>query len=472
MDSNALNTAIQSVVKIHAISNPPEYDQPWQTKGPVASTGSGVVIETPRGLRVLTNAHVTEYAAFLEVRRHGSPDKFVATVEGIGHDCDLALLAVEDEVFFEAVEPIELGDLPHLSDKVSACGFPIGGEHLSVTQGVVSRIELAHYVQSQRLLLAVQIDAAINSGNSGGPVLQDGRLAGVAFQALDEGQNIGYMIALPVVRHFLADLDAGRDSRFPDLGVWAQKLESQSHRRFLGLDSKRTGVLVTRVVYGSSAWGTLEPGDVLLAAGGHDIAADGTVLQAEGEQRLHFSHVFSSRHVGERVSLRIWRNGEEHDRELELRPSASLVREVPADRSPSYFVYGGLVFVPLTRDYLRSWGEDWWNRAPHQLLAVYEEQIATPERQEVVVLQKVLPDRCNQGYHEFEQLILRSVNGKEPANLAEVVELCDRATGAHIEFEGIAGVRVVLDRALVAERHDEVLERFGAKPDRSADLRA
>lgn len=73
-------------------------------------------------------------------------------------------------------------------------GYPIGGESLSVTAGVVSRIELQEYAQGGETLLAIQIDAAINSGNSGGPVINEhDQLVGVAFQSLAtlDSENIG-----------------------------------------------------------------------------------------------------------------------------------------------------------------------------------------------------------------------------------------------------------------------------------------
>ena len=144
----------------------------------------GCVVQTPRGLRILTNAHCVENHVFIEVRRYGHSRRSTAEVEAIGHECDLALLMVPDPDFFEGTQPIPIGDLPRLSDQVSVCGYPIGGDRLSITQGIVSRIELIRYAQSQRRLLGVQIDAAINSGNSGGPVIKDGALVGVAFQTL------------------------------------------------------------------------------------------------------------------------------------------------------------------------------------------------------------------------------------------------------------------------------------------------
>ena len=136
--------------------------------------------------------------------------------------------------FFEGVTPIPVGDLPSLSDRVSVLGYPVGGDRLSITEGIVSRIEMSQYAQSQRRLLAVQIDAAINAGNSGGPVVADGKIVGVAFQGYDEGQNIGYMIGAPVVQHFLTDMENGTFDGFPDLGITTQYLESSSHRHSLG----------------------------------------------------------------------------------------------------------------------------------------------------------------------------------------------------------------------------------------------
>jgi S1-C subfamily serine protease len=208
----------QSVVKVLTVSDAPDYEQPWQNHGPSHSTGSGAIIRTERGLRVLTNGHVVQNQVFVEVRRFGQSKRFVAEVEGVSHECDLALLRVRREDFFEGAEPIALGDLPELGDGVTVCGYPIGGDRLSLTQGVVSRIEVSAYAHSQRPLLAIQIDAAVNSGNSGGPVFDGDKLIGVAFQSLEESQNIAYAIAIPIVKHFLRDLTT---SAAPTFRAWA-----------------------------------------------------------------------------------------------------------------------------------------------------------------------------------------------------------------------------------------------------------
>jgi S1-C subfamily serine protease len=464
-----LGHLLRSVVKVLCVSDAPDYEQPWQTHGPTSSFGSGAIIETRGGLRVLTNAHCVANHVFVEVRRYGNAQKYVAEVEAIGHACDLALLTVPDEEFFHGVSPIPIGRLPRLSDRVSVCGYPIGGERLSITEGIVSRIELVAYAQSNRNLLAVQIDAAINAGNSGGPVVRHGRLVGVAFQALDEAEQIGYMIAPSVVEHFLEDVVDGRVDGFPSLGIAVQPLESRAHRRSLRLPAGNGGVLVTRVDHGGSAAGVLRPGDVLLAVDGVHVASDGTVVLRDGELIEHAS-VVASRHVGDRMPVTVSRAGQKLDFVVELRAPQGLVSEERHDVRPSYFVLGGLLFVPLTRDYLKTWGESWWQHAPRELVALYEQGVRTSERQEPVVLQKVLADRVNQGYHDFESQLVESVDGAPVRSLAHLGQLVESGVGPFITIGLADGRSVVIDRAEASERHEAILRRFGVPRDRSGDL--
>jgi len=458
-----------SVVKVLTVSDEPDYEQPWQTKGPQGATGSGAVIRTQRGLRVLTNAHVVQNQVYVEVKRHGRAEKYAATVEGVGHECDLAILDVTDRDFFRRAEPLPLGRLPALSARVSVLGYPIGGERLSVTQGVLSRIEMTPYSQSQTVLLAGQIDAAINSGNSGGPVVRGDRLVGIAFESLEEGENIGYIIPVPVVRHFLQDMENGVFEGFPNLGVSVQSLESPIHRRALGIGD-RHGVLITSVAFGSSAWSRLERNDVLLEVDGVHVAADGTVTYRRNA-RMDYRYVVTRRHVGDTISVKIWRQGKRFDVEIPLGPPAYLVSEDRYDVKPTYYLFGGLLFVPLTRDYLKTWGSQWWQIAPHSLLHHYESGVRTAKRQEVVILQKVLADTVNRGYHQFESLEIVRVQGKPIRNLKDLIRIVERSRAELVTFESAQGIQLVLDRAEAATRRNAILTRFGVPEDRSSDLR-
>lgn len=463
-----------SVVKVLTISDAPDYEQPWQTHGAQASTGSGAVIATERGLRVLTNAHVVMNQVFVEVRRSGSAKKYTAKVEAVVHECDLALLAVKDLQFYEGATPVEMGELPHLGDRVTVCGYPVGGDRLSLTEGVVSRIEVGAYAHSQRPLLAVQIDAAVNPGNSGGPVFAGDKLVGVAFQSLDDAQNVAYAIAPPIVRHFLRDIASGAPRGFPSLGVGWQRLESAAHRKALGLAPDDGGIMVTKVAYGSSSWGVLQAGDVILAVDGIPVHSDGTAVLRPSELVDH-AHFVSLRLVDERMPVLVQRNGARAVVDVELVTPRLLVPDDRYDVRPTYYVFGGLLFAPLTRDYLKSWGHEWWKAAPSELMALYHTGYATPERREVIVLQKVLADAVNQGYHEIENGVVVAIDGvpvRDMRHLVELVEsgLADPSRGPFLMVRLAGGEQVVVDRKRSVARLPSILATYGVPIDRSADL--
>ena len=200
----AFSSPVDSVVKIFTIHSSPNYVMPWLTQPTEESTGSGCVI---KGKRILTNAHNVGDHAFVRVRKQSSPQKYPAKVQAVGRDCDLAILTVDDSTFFDDLEPLEImNDLPALHEKVAVLGYPIGGDTMSFTEGVVSRIEMQTYSHSYENLLAMQISAAINPGNSGGPVLIDDKLSGIAFECIESAQNIAYAVPAPIIRHFLVVL--------------------------------------------------------------------------------------------------------------------------------------------------------------------------------------------------------------------------------------------------------------------------
>lgn len=201
---------LDSVVKVYATHCEPNFSLPWQRRRQVQSTSSGFIISTPKGRRLLTNAHSVEHYTVVQVKKRGSDVKYQCTVLAIAHECDLALMTVEDEAFWDGTQPLLPGGLPMLQDAIAVIGYPIGGDTVSVTAGVVSRLEMMAYSHGQAELLGVQVDSAINPGNSGGPAFNDQRqVVGVAFQGLapTEAEAIGYIIPWVVVSHFLDDVD-------------------------------------------------------------------------------------------------------------------------------------------------------------------------------------------------------------------------------------------------------------------------
>jgi S1-C subfamily serine protease len=454
------------VVRVFATAQQPDFDCPWQARSPVSSTGSGVVVGPGD---ILTGAHVVANATFLQVRKPSSPDKAIARVKRISHDCDLALLEVVDPPgFLDDISPVQIGDIPRLHDAVAVAGYPVGGEEISVTQGVVSRIEVQRYSHSERHLLAVTVDAAINAGNSGGPVFaNDGKVVGIAFQKLQGGENIGEMVPPPLIRAFLDGAKLGRPPQVPALGVGTQNLENPLLYRQLGLQAGDSGVLVLKVEHGGTADGVLQPRDVLHAIDDVPIANNGTVLYL-GRHRTRFEAALTGKFVGDTVRLTVTRAGVRMPLDAELKPRVRLVPRPEYDRSPPYFVYGGFVFQPLSEDFLATWNE-WWNKAPKEFLYHYYYGFRTDERREVVVITQVLADEINVGYGHLHSEGVVTLDGKPPRDMQDFVRRLSSATGI-VEIVTSAGGVIMLDARAVAAATPRILERYHIVRDRSIGL--
>src|SRR6266498_5009724 len=131
------------VVKIHAIHQTPDLLRPWTKNSPQQIKGSGVVID---GKRILTNAHVVRYASQIYVQPNQSAERIPARVEAMTPSMDLAVLKLDDESFFEKRGTLPFAEeLPRVKDNINVYGYPTGGSELSVTQGIVSRIEYTDY---------------------------------------------------------------------------------------------------------------------------------------------------------------------------------------------------------------------------------------------------------------------------------------------------------------------------------------
>src|SRR5207302_902059 len=287
----------KSLVRITSTEVEPDYRAPWNTGAIGRGVGAGFVIDGPR---IMTNAHVVSNTRYLTVERDGDPNKYPARVVFVAHDCDLALITVDSPEFFKNMVPLGFGGIPELESTVSAYGYPIGGERMSVTTGIVSRIDFQLYTHSSiDQHLAIQISAQINPGNSGGPVMQDGKVVGVAFQGYsgDVAQGVAYMIPTPVIKRFLQDISNGHYDEYPDLAITYAKLQNPAQRKFLGLKDDDRGILLSSVTATGPADGILYPGDVLLAIDGHPIASDANV-EVEGE-RAQFEEVVERKFKGD-----------------------------------------------------------------------------------------------------------------------------------------------------------------------------
>lgn len=456
----------RSLIRIEATSQEPNYKTPWNPGDVLSGVGAGFVVD---GKRVMTNAHVVSNARFLTISKEGDPNPYLAKVLHVAHDCDLALLGVEDPNFFKGTLPLEFGGIPEIESVVSAYGYPLGGTRLSVTRGIVSRIDFQPYSHSGiDSHLAIQIDAAINPGNSGGPVMQNGKVVGVAFQGYrgDIAQNVGYMIPTPVIHRFLKDVKDGRYDSYVDLSLTYRSLFNPAARRALGLKDDSTGVQVCSVYSGGASDGIVKPGDVVLKIDGHTVSSDGTI-PIENEA-VPLEEVVERKFKGENVRLDILREGKPVALTVSLKETWSFkLQSNLYDEKPRFVMAGGLVFQPADQNFMEA--HDPSDQRLNYLFDYFVADELHTNRPEIVVLSNILPDPVNAYAEEFRYSVVDEVNGHRIKRIEDIAAAFDEQAEYYvIKFAG--GNRpIVLERKAIEEARPRILERYAVTAEKNLE---
>ncbi|MDA8137659.1 MAG: trypsin-like peptidase domain-containing protein [Desulfobacteraceae bacterium] len=448
----------RGVVRIYAVAQVPDYLVPWAPGNSQEGWGTGFIISRNR---LLTNAHVVSNARFITIEKEGDSRRYEAQVKFIAHDCDLAMLEVVDESFFKGTAALKLGGVPALDSVVTVLGYPIGGDRLSVTRGVVSRIDYRGYAHSGvDSHLVVQIDAAINPGNSGGPVFQDNVVVGMAFQGFSGmvAQNVGYMIPTPVMNRFLEDVADGHYDSYVDVGFQYFPLINATHRRALGLAPGDYGVMVGEVMRAGAAYGYLQTGDVLLSIDDHVIFSDGRVDL--DNDRLMLNEVVERKFKGDTVRLKLLRQGQEMKVTMPLNtPWPYLMQANQYDEHPRFVVFGGLLFQPLSNEFYEALNSK--SVTLRYYYSQFLEEELYLEHPEVVVISKVFPDPSTSYLEGFATSIVDSVNDVKIRTLAQL----KAAFEAPAEFYVIRLVGdpqpLVLEAKAAKEARDRILKQYG-----------
>ena len=459
-----------SVVKIFSTARYPDPYKPWTKQGPREATGTGVVIE---GKRILTNAHVVLYSSQVQVQANHSGDKYSATVESIAQGIDLAVLKLDDETFFDSRPPLPRATkLPAVKDSVLVYGFPTGGTNLSITKGIVSRIDFTMY-NFPASGLRIQIDAAINPGNSGGPAVADDKMIGVAFSRLGGGDNIGYIIPCEEIELFLQDVADGRYDGKPAMFDALQTFENPALRPFLKVGRGVEGTIVTDVDDRDSAY-PLKPWDVITRIGETRIDNEGMVRV--GDIRVRFQYMIQKLARDGRVPMTIVRAGEELTIDLPLSPRRPMLIPDLEGSYPSYFVYGPLVFSTATQLFLAGLNNAAvaLAGASNPLSTRRTDRPAFEGEALVVVASPFFPHKLSKGYSQTQSSVVQKVNGIPIRNLAHLVETLRDLKDEFVVFE-FAGRRFetpVFPRKEMESATEDILNDNGVRAQGSPDVMA
>jgi S1-C subfamily serine protease len=285
--------------------------------------GSGFVID--KAGHIVTNYHVVQGARTVSVS-FSNNESMKARVVGSDPSTDVAVLQVD--VHSRALTPLPLGnsDDVHVGDPVVAIGNPLGLDR-TVTAGIVSALQRVIAAPDGQYSIdhVIQTDAALNHGNSGGPLLDaNGNVIGVNSQIQsDTGSNIGIGFAVPIntVKTVAAQLVKTGHAEHAFLGIRAQAVTPQIARLFRLPAS--SGLLVASVEPGSSAARAgLRAGKQQVTVSGETyplggdliVSADGMPLSSLNQLR----DVISNKQPGNTMSLQIWRGNSEQTLDVKL----------------------------------------------------------------------------------------------------------------------------------------------------------
>ncbi len=461
-----------AVVKIFTTARPPDVFRPWSKSAPTEMSGSGVVIQ---GRRILTNAHVVNYASQVEVQAREGGDRLQAKVVAISRGIDLAVLELEDPEFFATHQPPARANLlPEVKDAVLAYGYPLGGNSLSITKGIVSRIEYVTY-NYPTSGLRIQIDAAINPGNSGGPVFVGDKMIGLAFAGANNAQNIGYIIPNEEVELFLNDIADGQYDGKPALFDELQTLENPALRTFLKAGKSVRGMVVQRPASSDASY-PLKEWDIITHIG--DIPVDNQgMVKVTDDLNVRFQYRVQQIAKNGQLPLTVVRNGK--PLKISLPVSSSRPRLISAldGQYPSYFVYGPMVFSRATWEFRSFFNNNAgtlnsfaFNAQP-LLTRIGDEP--TPDREDLVVVSApFFPHRLVSGYDNRFGSVVYSVNNIPIRSLRHLVEVLRDLKDDLVlfKFDQRNSENMVLPRRQVVESTEAILNDNGIRFQASADL--
>jgi len=460
----------KSIVKIFVTSRGPEVYKPWTKGAPKDTTASGVVID---GKLILTTARAVEYSNEIEIQANQSGDKLPATIALFNRAMNLAVLRLDDDSFFDThpAVPIEQG-LPSIKDPILVYGFPVGGSSLSITKGIISRIEFSGS-GGPDFEFRIQIDAAINEGNSGGPAVAGGKIVGLALGHLNNAENIGYIIPNEEIILFLRDLQAGKPKRDPAFYDFWQTLENGDLRKSLGLTKDVEGIVIQDVADKDPSY-PLRPWDVIEKVGTYPVDDQGMVHV--GALRLDFRYAVRKEAKDGHIPMVVVRQGKTLTIDVPLGFRHMLVPGVEGFYPP-YFILGPIAFTRATQAFAvgileskNRLGSMTWDRSP--IIERRGDTAAFPDEELVVVPSPFFPNKLAVGYKPPSQLTVATVNGIPVKNLEHLVEILRDAKTDYITFRFAERYKeaLVFSRADLVASTDSILADNGIRSQGSPEL--
>lgn len=457
------------VLRVFAVKKSPYYHKPWKSPDFTQVKGSGFFFRDEKNFPnrkglILTNAHTVSMSENVQVSNGKEKRRYEARLIGLCNSADFAVLEMTPDEFRDyedrngPVSPLELGDSDTLrvGDKVLGWGYPLGGERISKSEaGEISRIEVSRYAYSQELWLMVQASLQQNQGNSGGPVLKDGKVVGISFQGMKVGDRINYFIPINLVKSLLSSLD--NEKQIPHWRYMVQFMFPKL-KEYFGLGVDQGGILIDFIIPdgGPYQFG-LRKDDILIEIDSHPVDNYGDIHFKPLGQRVYFSEILNRKKVGDDLGVKVVRN----HKTIEIKGAIpqGLPKLVPKIfTTANYFIFGGVGFVELTTNCIENMG-----KSGEVFQYRYQNEFPRRPREKIVIISEIFPEYGLTDTSGFLDRVKR-VGDDEIVNLANLYKILeDRRTAgdsmALIELSG--NMRLPIDLKNAAELDSQIKSKYG-----------
>ncbi|RUM93545.1 MAG: hypothetical protein DSZ28_07920 [Thiothrix sp.] len=349
------------IVHIHVAHESREQSKPYQQSSLGFRMGTGFFLDN--GL-IVTNQHVIEDARSIKIEAVATKEKFEVELAAIPSlKFDLAVLKFssdEERQRFEringSITPLEWAQWEEAQpgQEVSVLGFG-NSNQLVATQGIISNWEPRYDAYQRRLdqVTLIRTDAAVNPGNSGGPVVStSGHIVGISAR-YGAGENIGLLIPFSTAKQVVATLVANGQFIKTETGLVTYNVNPVL-RKIMDLSDDQTGLVVSHVISGSSAEKAgILPWDILTSVNGYQIS-HGEIHHPQAGN-LPYWFLFNAAAPETDVHFKVLRNGDLIDSTLRLTNSDAArtwLSMESNDYKPEWGYLGGLVITEVTRGLL------------------------------------------------------------------------------------------------------------------------
>lgn len=459
----ALERLRTSVVGLVVSFQEHDADRPWGKRSPQTRYAQAAVVEGPF---LLTTAQMVFGATLIEAEWEGRPPRATARVVHVDPEMNLALLTVDEPGWLDRLAPLAIAEAVRLPTDGPILAVRWNHQQFEAAEFHVKRVAVheSWFGRQRHAFLVGRTD--LPHGGWAEPAVSGDALVGLAST---QDEHATWVIPAEILAAYVAR--ARRPEGyvpFPSVRFSWTWMTDRGLAAWLGLAEPR-GVMIRHVPWDTTGHGALRARDVLLAIDGRPIDSRGYV-QHPRYGSVEFTQVVVEGHrAGDVVPAEVWRQGQRCAVEVCLRHGPTHADLVPVrrgDHPPPYAIVGGLVFLELDGDYLRSWGNEWWHRAPIALLTALHrlETRQSPERRRIVVLTQVLPSSWSLGYQDCRDLIVDRIDGKAIGGIGDVADAFAAARGDEVRILFAANDQrsdLVVDRLEIAATTEGILRDYG-----------